>query len=149
LAIKLRTSEQETTTGEIGINGQFALQQFRAAHVCCGFGSCANAARARSISLASRESIALARRKLKRRVALRAPFLSAGQVLIGSDMVGVVPRRIADELVRYRPLAIRPLALVSPVIDIAMIWPRRLDSQPAHQWLRNNVLKVADRLGAE
>jgi DNA-binding transcriptional LysR family regulator len=91
----------------------------------------------------------LVKRKLKRRVALRAPFLSAAQVLMGSDMVSVVPRRIAQELVRHRPLVVRPLGLASPVIDMAMIWPRRLDSQPAHQWLRDNVLKAIDRVGAD
>jgi DNA-binding transcriptional LysR family regulator len=88
----------------------------------------------------------LAKRKLKRRIALRAPFLSAGQILAASNMISVVPRRIAEEFVRNRPLVIRPLSLVSPAIDMAMIWPRRLDSQPAYQWLRNNVLKTIDRL---
>jgi len=88
----------------------------------------------------------LAKRKLRRRIALRAPFLSAGQILAASNMITVVPRRIAEEFVRNRPLVIRPLSLVSPAIDMAMIWPRRLDSQPAYQWLRNNVLGVIDRL---
>jgi len=31
-------------------------------------------------------------------------------------------------------------------IDIAMIWPRRLDSQPAHRWLRDAVSHVTDGL---
>jgi DNA-binding transcriptional LysR family regulator len=130
----LRRSHPATKTSELSLERFAALAQLEISSVRHG------------TDFIDKE---LARRKLRRRVALRAPFLSAGQVLIGSDMVSVVPRRIADELVRYRPLVIRPLALVSPVIDIAMIWPRRLDSQPAHQWLRNNVLKVADRLGTE
>jgi hypothetical protein len=29
-------------------------------------------------------------------------------------------------------------------MDVAMIWPRRLDNQPAHSWLRNIVSSVAD-----
>jgi DNA-binding transcriptional LysR family regulator len=85
---------------------------------------------------------ALARRKLSRRIALRAPFLSATRILASSDMVSVFPRRIAAELVRYRPLAIRPLPLASPVIETAMIWPRWLDNQPAHGWLRDVVVSV-------
>jgi len=82
---------------------------------------------------------ALARRKLRRRVALRAPFISAVRILGSSDMVSIFPRRIAEELVRYRPLVIRALSHASPAIETAMIWPRRLDDQPAHRWLRETV----------
>jgi DNA-binding transcriptional LysR family regulator len=46
----------------------------------------------------------LARRKLTRRITLRAPFLSAVRILASSDMVSVLPQRIAEELVRHRPL---------------------------------------------
>ncbi|MFL6795777.1 MAG: LysR family transcriptional regulator [Xanthobacteraceae bacterium] len=82
---------------------------------------------------------ALARRKLKRRIQLRAPFLSAARILAASDMVAVLQRRVAEELVRYRPLAIRALPLPSPALETAMIWSRRLDNQPAHRWLREIV----------
>jgi DNA-binding transcriptional LysR family regulator len=82
---------------------------------------------------------ALAQRKLTRRIALRAPFLSAVRILASSDMVSVLPRRIAEELVRYRPLAIRVLPFSSSIIKTAMIWPRWLDNQPAHGWLRDLV----------
>lgn len=92
---------------------------------------------------------ALARRKLKRRVALRAPFLSAGRILAASDMVSIFPRRVAEELVRYRPLVIRPLSHSSPIIETAMIWPRRLDNHAAHRWLREMVDKVCKSLGVE
>ena len=83
---------------------------------------------------------ALARRKLTRRTALHAPFLSAVRVLLASDMVSVLPRRIAEELVRYRPLVIRPLSHSSPIIETAMIWSRRLESQSGHRWLRETLL---------
>jgi DNA-binding transcriptional LysR family regulator len=91
----------------------------------------------------------LARRKLKRRIALRAPFLSAPRILAASDMVTIFPRRIAEELVRYRPLVIRPLSHSSPIIETAMIWLRRLDKQPAHRWLRDTVATTTDGLRAE
>jgi DNA-binding transcriptional LysR family regulator len=89
---------------------------------------------------------ALAKRKLSRRVALRAPFLSAVRILVSSDMVSVLPRRIAEELVHYRPLAIRVLPFSSPSIETAMIWPRWLDNQPAHCWLRDVVAGVSGEL---
>jgi DNA-binding transcriptional LysR family regulator len=72
---------------------------------------------------------ALAKRKLTRRIQLRAPFLSAVRILIASDMVSVLQRRVAEELVRYRPLLIRPLPHSSPITETAMIWPRWLENK--------------------
>ena len=92
---------------------------------------------------------ALARRKLGRRVALRAPLLSALPILAASDMVAVLPRRIAEETTRYRPLVIRPLPLSSPSIEVAMIWSRRLDNLPAHRWLREIVSAATEAIRAE
>jgi DNA-binding transcriptional LysR family regulator len=92
---------------------------------------------------------ALKRRKLTHWVALRAPFLSAVRILVTSDMVCIFPRRVAEELVRYRPLAIRQLPLASPSIETAMIWPRRLANQPAHRWLRNIVCGATKGLRSE
>jgi DNA-binding transcriptional LysR family regulator len=91
---------------------------------------------------------ALAQRKLARRIALRAPFLSAVRILVSSDMVSVLPQRVAEELVRYRPLTIRVLPFSSPIIKTAMIWPRWLDNQPAHGWLRDTVARVSRELHA-
>jgi DNA-binding transcriptional LysR family regulator len=54
---------------------------------------------------------ALARRKLARRIALTAPYLSAVPILLASDMVSIFRRRVADELVRHRPLVTRPLPI--------------------------------------
>ena len=89
---------------------------------------------------------ALARRKMTRRIQLRAPFLSAVRILIASDMVSVLRRRVAEELVRYRPLVIRPLPHSSPTLETAMIWPRWLDNQPSHRWLRENIERTAKDL---
>jgi len=92
---------------------------------------------------------ALARRKLTRRIQLRAPFISAVRILGASDMVSVLQRRVAEELVRYRPLVIRPLPHSSPTLETAMIWPRWLDNQPAHRWLREIVGVVTKGLGTK
>jgi DNA-binding transcriptional LysR family regulator len=91
---------------------------------------------------------ALARRRLKRRIQLRAPFLSAVRILVASDMVSVLQRRVAEELVRYRSLVICALPHSSPTLQTAMIWPRWLDNQPAHRWLREVVTAVTKDLSA-
>jgi DNA-binding transcriptional LysR family regulator len=92
---------------------------------------------------------ALSRRRLKRRIQLRAPFLSAVRIVGASDMVTVLRRRVAEELVRYRPLVIRPLPHSSPKMETAMVWARWLDNQPAHRWLRETVSVVAKALSAK
>jgi DNA-binding transcriptional LysR family regulator len=91
---------------------------------------------------------ALARRKLTRRIGLRAPFISAVRILIASDMVSIFRRRVAEELVRYRPLEIRPLPHPSPTIETAMIWHRRFDHQEAHRWLRDWVREICKKTTA-
>jgi DNA-binding transcriptional LysR family regulator len=91
---------------------------------------------------------ALARRKLTRRIGLRAPFLSAVRILVASDMVSIFRRRIGEELVRYRPLVIRKLPHASPTMATGMLWHRRFDHQQAHRWLRERVMEICKSAGA-
>lgn len=85
----------------------------------------------------------LARHGLRRRVALRAPLLTAAAVLAQSDMLAVVGERTAQAFAAIAPLAMVPLPLDSPRLVTAMLWHRRLDDVPAHRWLRSLVLRVA------
>ncbi len=86
---------------------------------------------------------ALAARKLVRRVAVSAPLLAAVEMLAASDMVSVLPRRMAEALARRHALIVRPLGIPQPAMQSAMTWPRRLDSQPGHRWLRALVAKTS------
>jgi DNA-binding transcriptional LysR family regulator len=92
---------------------------------------------------------ALARRKLTRRIVLHAPFLSATRILAASDKVSVLARRVAEELARHRPLGMRTLPFRPPAIKTAMIWPRWLDAQHAHRWLRNIIIGAGKKLQSE
>src|SRR5882672_10501917 len=84
-----------------------------------------------------------------RRIALRAPYLSAAAILVQSDMVATLSRRIAQEFVRSHPLQIREPPYDSPRVRTVMLWHRRLDRHPAHRWLRDVVLSVAKSLRSE
>ena len=92
---------------------------------------------------------AFARRKLSRRIATRAPFLSAVRIVSASDAVVVLSRRVARELTGYRPLLLRPLPFASPSVQTAMTWPRWLTAQPAHRWLRATVERTAAVLASD
>jgi DNA-binding transcriptional LysR family regulator len=89
---------------------------------------------------------ALARSKLSRHIALHAPFLSASRILVTSGMTSVLPRRVAEELSLHLPLTIRRLPFPSPIIKATMIWPRWLDNQPAHLWIRGVIADASREL---
>lgn len=81
---------------------------------------------------------ALAKLGLSRRVALSVPhFLFMLDVLASSDLVAVLPARLvrhAAQLTVVEP----PLAVEG--FDILMLWHERLHRDPAHQWLRQQIV---------
>src|SRR6202022_2628413 len=78
--------------------------------------------------------------------AMRAPFLSAAQILATSDLVSVLPLNVARNMTRSHQLVFRPLSRSPKPVEAAMIWLRRLDNQPAHAWLRDVISRVTDEL---
>jgi DNA-binding transcriptional LysR family regulator len=82
---------------------------------------------------------ALADRGLARLISAKVPLHSRILMLIGSEAIAVVPRRVAVDLVAICPLAMRPLPFPSPRVALSMIWHRRLDNDSAHRWLRGTV----------
>jgi hypothetical protein len=86
---------------------------------------------------------ALASHGHSRLIALEAPYLSAGPLLVQSDMVAVLGRQIALEFRRSHPIELRELPFDSPSLRSIMLWHRRLDDQPAQRWLRQTAASVA------
>jgi DNA-binding transcriptional LysR family regulator len=85
---------------------------------------------------------ALADRGLARVVSAKVPLHSLILMLIGSEALAVVPRRVAVDLVAICPLTMRPLPFPSPRVSLSMIWHRRLDNHLAHRWLRGTLRAV-------
>lgn len=88
----------------------------------------------------------LAEHNLRRRIALRVPYLSAASILVQSDLVATLSRRIAQEFIRNQPLELRPAPYQSPIVQTLMLWHRRLDRHPAHRWLRGVITSVTKSL---
>ena len=80
--------------------------------------------------------------------AMRAPFLAAAQILATSDLVSVFPLNIARHMTKSHGLVLHRLSRPPKPIEAAMIWLRRLDNQPAHAWLREVIVRVANDLRA-
>src|ERR1700737_3456391 len=89
-----------------------------------------------------------ARPKSAPRPAMRAPFLSAAQILATSDLVSVLPLNVAKSMTRSHPLVFRRLSRSPKPIEATMMWLRRLDNQPAHAWLRDIVSRGTSALRA-
>jgi DNA-binding transcriptional LysR family regulator len=85
-------------------------------------------------------------RRSKAKTAMRAPFLSAAQILATSDLVAVLPLNVASNMIRSHNLVFHRLSRSPKPIESAMIWLRRLDNQPAHAWLRDVIGQVASDL---
>jgi DNA-binding transcriptional LysR family regulator len=85
----------------------------------------------------------LARHKLVRRVTLRVPLLAAAATLAQSEMVAILSERTARAFAGSAPLEVLALPFTSPRQVTAMLWHRRVDNVPGHQWLRTAILRVA------
>ncbi|MGY4474543.1 LysR family transcriptional regulator [Bradyrhizobium sp. USDA 3364] len=90
--------------------------------------------------------IGLGKSKPGLKSAMRAPFLSAAQIMATSDLVSVLPLNVAKNMTRSHPLVFRRLSRSPRPIEAAMIWLRRLDNQPAHAWLREVISRVTSEL---
>ncbi len=84
----------------------------------------------------------LARHGLVRRVTLHAPLLAAAATLAQSEMIAILSDRTARTFASWAPLDVLALPFASPRQVTAMLWHRRANHVPAHQWLRNLILRV-------
>ncbi|MDH7799460.1 MULTISPECIES: LysR family transcriptional regulator [unclassified Beijerinckia] len=86
---------------------------------------------------------ALRERGLSRKIVLRAPLLATESILLRSDMVAIVGRRAAQAFALNASLRVLDLPFETPSFPIALLWHRRFDHLPAHQWLRGLIIGVA------
>ncbi|RYF50958.1 MAG: LysR family transcriptional regulator, partial [Comamonadaceae bacterium] len=94
--------------------------------------------------------VALSAQGLTRHVALRVPhFLAAAMLVADSDMVLTLPSRFARLMAKRLPLALLDLPLQVAPLSPAMIWHERFHGDPAHAWVRQQLVDVAVSLGVE
>lgn len=83
-----------------------------------------------------------------RRVMLElSHFMSLLAILPGSDLVATVPDDIATAVERHIKVRRIALPLRAPVIEVQQFWHRRLQHDPANQWLRGVFHEVNRREG--
>jgi len=86
---------------------------------------------------------ALERAGLARRIALRVPhFTVVPMVLERTDLILVLPERVAKVFERQGRLKYLPAPVTIPPADVAVFWHERFDADPGNRWLREQLLEL-------
>jgi DNA-binding transcriptional LysR family regulator len=86
---------------------------------------------------------ALAAVSRQRRVVLTVnQFFTAGEVVLSSDLLTVLPRHFLGSTGRESELAHRPLPLAVPDVHVDMLWHRQSHGLSAHRWLREALWRT-------
>lgn len=89
----------------------------------------------------------LEKRGVKRRIKYAVPNLfSVGAIVAASDMVGVVPRKVARGLQRTFEITIHPCPFELPPMQIFIVWHESFDGDEGHAWLRGMLKDIAESL---
>jgi DNA-binding transcriptional LysR family regulator len=88
----------------------------------------------------------LAERGLARRVSVQVPtFLSVPYLLLGTQRIATVPRRIAERFVEQHALRMLEPPVELPPVVLHLGWHELHRSDPGHSWLREQLIDVATR----
>jgi DNA-binding transcriptional LysR family regulator len=91
--------------------------------------------------------LALERRGLRRRIALRIPhFYPALPIVARSDLVLTAPRSLATLVPAGLPIVSLPPPLRVPGHSLHLIWHERFSDDDGHRWLRDLVAAVVRSL---
>jgi DNA-binding transcriptional LysR family regulator len=86
---------------------------------------------------------ALKRQRIKRRVALQVPsYLGVGLIIANTDLLVIVPQRLADIVARENNVRIAPLTVELPSYRVKQHWHERYVSDAANIWLRSVVSRL-------
>ena len=90
---------------------------------------------------------ALMQHGFTRRIAVRTPyFLVAPMIVAESDLILSIPRRLAYRVARSVPLEVLELPIKIQPFTPSIIWHERQHYDPAHVWLRNQIVEIAREL---
>jgi len=79
----------------------------------------------------------------ERNVAMQIPsYLSVSTVLIRTDLIATMPRRVALHLAEYYPLKILKLPFGMPPLQFHLKWHASKTSDPRHEWMRKSIVDL-------
>lgn len=90
----------------------------------------------------------LLRKRVDRKVALRVPdFLAVASIISSTDLLCVVPRRLAEVYAAYGQVRFVPLPVRSESFRVAQFWHRRFDGDHGNEWLRGAIKELFEVAG--
>ena len=93
------------------------------------------------------EDFELSRLGLQRRVRLRCQhYFAACRVVSQTDLALTMPERLAQVVNQQFGNQILPFPLSIPALDIYLYWPANVDTDPANQWLREQIKQVTQAI---
>jgi DNA-binding transcriptional LysR family regulator len=72
--------------------------------------------------------------------------LSVPYIVAQSNLIAAVPARLGRAFVGPLPIKAHPLPIRLPEQTIALYWHERTQRDPAHQWFRDVIGKIAKTL---
>ncbi|WP_397452793.1 LysR substrate-binding domain-containing protein [Pseudomonas sp. NA-150] len=84
--------------------------------------------------------IVLGSAKVRRKVQLYVPqYLAIPAIVAQSDMLGTVPRGLAEHFTRQYSLQVFPLPLEMPAVRVSLIWHKQQDLAVGLRWLKDQI----------
>ena len=89
----------------------------------------------------------LERHGVKRRIKYAVPSLvSVAAVAAASDLIGVMPKRVARGLQRTFDIVMHPCPFDLPPMQIYMVWHENFDIDEGHIWMRGVLREIAQTM---
>jgi DNA-binding transcriptional LysR family regulator len=76
-------------------------------------------------------------------------FVAVARAAAESDLVASLPERLARVLAPRFALAVRPLPVTLAPLNLLLYWHARRDRDPAHAWMRDQLVGVAGELAGD
>lgn len=73
-------------------------------------------------------------------------FILAPEIVAATNMIAVIPERLARRYAQAAGLQVLPLPVEVPPLTFSMIWHERTHREPVYQWLRDIVLEICATL---
>jgi DNA-binding transcriptional LysR family regulator len=90
------------------------------------------------------EELMLQGQGVKRRIKVHTfDFASMAAMVIGTDLVATMHKRLAQACARRLPVRVLPLPYTLPVLAECVQWHRFQENDPCHIWLRDVMLEIA------
>jgi DNA-binding transcriptional LysR family regulator len=87
--------------------------------------------------------IILGSAKVRRQVQLYVPnYLTIPAIVAQSQLLGTVPRRLAEHFARTFPIAFADLPLSMPPTQVSLIWHQHQALAPGLTWLRSQIMST-------